>query len=117
MYLTLSEATVFNLSFETATQYNLCRFIDKSEDELTSDKLKLCVLYLETDEVRYEVARMLTEDFMPVYRVAVVKKPREKTIQWLKKNEIPLQVDHLDIEKENLSWSQFIWGANSVKII
>jgi hypothetical protein len=33
MYLTLSEATVFNLSFEAVTQYNLCRIVDKGDKE------------------------------------------------------------------------------------
>ena len=48
MYRALSDAHVFNLSLEVATKYNLCRFIDKSPLERTSDKLRSNVLYIET---------------------------------------------------------------------
>jgi len=50
MYLTLSEAIVFNLSFESVTQYNLCRIVDRGdkEEDQTSSKLRTHVLYLET---------------------------------------------------------------------
>jgi hypothetical protein len=93
MYLTLSDSMVFNLSFEPATQYNLCRFIDKGEDDLTCDKLRRQVLYLETKTTRYEVARFLTEDFNQKFRIAIVKDPSLKTSAFLKKSEIPLPLD------------------------
>ena len=93
MYLTLSDSVVFNLSYEPATQYNLCRFIDKGEDDLTCDKLKTQVLYLETKTTRYEVARVLTEDFNQKFRIAIVKDPQQITSAFLKKSEIPLNVD------------------------
>ena len=58
----MSDAKVFNLSLEIATQYNLCRFADKSIHEKTSDKLRTNVLYIETNTERFEISRFTDLD-------------------------------------------------------
>lgn len=65
---------MFNLSLEPVTKYNLCRFVDKSKDDCTSDKLRNQTLYFETPEERFELARF-TENFKQVYRLARVRDP------------------------------------------
>ena len=62
VYKTISDAKVFNLSLEVATQYNLCRFVDRSPSDRTSDKLRTNVLYFETPDSRYELARFTNKD-------------------------------------------------------
>ena len=62
VYKALSDAKIFNLSLEIATQYNLCRFVDRSPQDRTSDKLRTNVLYFETPSSRYEVSRRMSED-------------------------------------------------------
>ena len=75
MYRALSEAKVFNLSLEMASQYNLCRFVDKSSSERTSDRLRTNVLYFETPKARYELAHFTNADYDAVYRLAEVSEP------------------------------------------
>ena len=75
VYRAMSDAKVFNLSLETATQYNLCRFVDRSPHERTSDKLRSHVLYFETKSQRYEISHCTNEDYDPVYRLAEVSDP------------------------------------------
>ena len=75
VYKAMSDAKVFNLSLEMATQYNLCRFVDRSQNERTSDKLRTGVLYFETASSRYEIARFTNDEYDPVYRVAEVASP------------------------------------------
>ena len=40
VYKALNEAVVFNLSMETSSGYNLCRFTDKSNSDKTYDKMR-----------------------------------------------------------------------------
>lgn len=62
IYKALNDAFVFNLSLEIATSFNLCSFVDnKITEELTSSRLRQHVLYLETNDTRYEIARFLDE--------------------------------------------------------
>lgn len=64
IYNALSEAFVFNLSLETSNVYNLCHFVDYAvSDQLTSDRLRSHVLYLETKTTRYELARFVDEGY------------------------------------------------------
>ena len=63
------------MSLETATKYNLCRFVDRSSQERTSDKLRTNVLYFETPQARYELARFTNADYDAVYRLAQVSNP------------------------------------------
>ena len=63
VYKALNDAKVFNLCLEPATKYNLCRFVDKSREEVTSDRLRQEVLYLETPQQRFEIARFTTESY------------------------------------------------------
>lgn len=75
VYRAMSDAKVFNLSMEMATQYNLCRFVDRSANDRTSDKLRSNVLYLETATARYELARFTNSDYEPKFRLASVSTP------------------------------------------
>ena len=40
VYRALSDVKVFNLCLEPSTKYNLCRFVDPSREEVTSDRLR-----------------------------------------------------------------------------
>jgi hypothetical protein len=53
--------------------------MDKDEEDQTSKKLRTHVLYLETNDTRYQVSREMTEDYKPVFKVASVKAPYSKT--------------------------------------
>ena len=122
VYRAMSDAKVFNLSLEMATQYNLCRFVDRSANERTSDKLRTNVLYFETPTARFELARFTNEDYDPVYRLAEVDSPFFKDEAFFaKQDEVPLanssEDEHLkEVLVENAAWNQFLWGVNSVRI-
>ena len=111
IYRALSDAKVFNFSLECATKYNLCRFVDRSSSERTSDKLRSNVLYFETQKSRYELARFTNEDYEASYRLAEVKDPYFKDEAFFNALEtVPLSVDpesgHLSqVIAENLSWN------------
>lgn len=94
IYRALSDAKVFNLSLESATKYNLCRFVDRSLSERTSDKLRSNVLYFETPKARYELARFTNEDYEANYRLAEVKDPYFKDDAFFNAQEtVPLSVE------------------------
>ena len=116
----MSDAKVFNMSLETASQYNLCRFIDRSPTERTSDKLRTNVLYFETQKQRFELARFTNADYDPIYRLAEVDSPFFKDEAFFAKvDQVPLNVESGDLTSvlaEELSWNQFLWGIDSVKV-
>ena len=120
----MSDAKVFNLSLEMATQYNLCRFVDRSANERTSDKLRTNVLYFETPTARFELARFTNEDYDPVYRLAEVDSPFFKDEAFFtKQDQVPLANEssgadgHFkEVLVENAAWNQFLWGVNSVRV-
>ena len=120
VYKAISDAKVFNLSLEVATQYNLCRFVDKSPSDRTSDKLRTKILYFETKDSRYEVARFTNKDHTrQVYRLAKVSNPYFKDSAFFSKlgDKLPLSEEHLEeIIAENLNWQDLQWGIDSVRI-
>lgn len=75
---------------------------------------------LESDRVRYELSLSGsihdgTKKF-DAYRWSIVVNPHQKSREWLKVNNCPLDKEHVNILKDGLDWSQFEWGVNSVKI-
>ena len=79
VFKSLSEAYIFNLSLEVAIVYNLPRFVDsKYSSDLTSNKLRSSVLYLETNKQRFELARFTSPEFAQIYRLCIVKEPQPK---------------------------------------
>jgi hypothetical protein len=56
-YRALNDAIVFNMCFEPASQYNLCRIVDKGPYDTLFQRLLASVLYLETDSERFEISR------------------------------------------------------------
>jgi len=122
IYRALSDAKVFNLSLETATKYNLCRFVDRSSSERTSDKLRSNVLYFETPKARYELARFTNEDYEANYRLAEIKDPYLKDEDFYNAQvTVPLSVDpeigHISkVLGLNLTWNEFRWGIDSLKL-
>ena len=93
----MSDAKVFNLSLEMASQYNLCRFVDRSPQDRTSDKLRSSVLFIETAEKRFEIAMFTNKDYDPTYRVAEVEDPFYKDEAFYERDDvvIPLDKSHL----------------------
>jgi len=75
-------------------------------------------LYFETKAKRYELARFTNEDYDPIYRLAEVTDPFFKDETFFNSQEtLPLDQSHLkQILAENLSWTEFMWGIDSVKV-
>ena len=117
MYKALSDAKVFNLSLDVATQYNLCRFVDRSPSEKTGDKFRTNVLYLETDSCRYEISRHVSQDHDYFFRLAKVKNPFNKDERFFSKiQSLPLPEEHLEeVIADKLQWSDLRWGVDSLK--
>ena len=112
---------MFNLSLELATQYNLCRFVDRSSNERTSDKLRTNVLYFETKSSRYELARFTTENYEAAYRLSEVAQPYFKDEDFFNnEDQVPLLLEdgHLTrVIGEGLAWNDFLWGTDSVRVL
>lgn len=86
VYKALNEAKVFNLSMEVATQYNLCRIIEKSNHQTTFQKLFNNVLYLETDQERFEISHT----GVCAFKLARVINPMLKDERFFKSATVPL---------------------------
>ena len=121
VFKAISEAKVFNLSSEIASQYNLCRFVDKSPTDRASDKLRTNILYFETQDSRYEVARFTNKDHTAVYyRLAKVSCPFFKDQVFFDKmgDKLPLAEEHLEeVIAQNLKWQDLKWGVDSVRVV
>ena len=78
------------------------------------------MLYFETPTQRFELARFTNADYDPIYRIAEVDSPFFKDEAFFAKiDQVPLSVDSGDLSKvlaEDLSWNQFLWGIDSVKV-
>lgn len=79
--------------------------------------------YFETPSKRYELSRHLSEQFMPVYRIAEVLNLENKDAEWLKNQRLPLQVlgsetgtTDLNVLFSDLKWQEMNWGENNVII-
>lgn len=116
LYKALSDAKVFNLSLEVATQYNLCRFADRNNNEKTSDKLRTNVLYLETKKDRFEISRFTDEEHNQFYKLARVRDPFLKDDKFYRKTEcLPLKEEFLEeVLADKLTWADLKWGADSL---
>ena len=116
LYRALSDAKVFNLSLEVATQFNLCRFADKSQYEKTSDKLRTNVLYIETQRERFEISRFTDDDHNQFYRLAKVSDPYLKNESFFNKTlQLPLSEEHIEqVMAEKVKWTDFKWGQDSL---
>lgn len=59
VYRAITPSIIFNLSLEPSFQYSLSTFADKTDDlsGRTSQKLQDNVLYIETDNSRYEICK------------------------------------------------------------
>jgi len=99
----------------------LCRFVDRSASDRTSDKLRTNVLYFEVPGRRFELARFTNEDYDPIYRLAEVDSPFYKDEAFFAQPDqsVPLletSGDLKDVLVEKVAWNEFLWGINSVKI-
>ena len=78
------------------------------------------MLYFETPKQRYELARFTNSDYDAVYRLAEVDSPYFKDETFFSKvDQVPLAKDYGDLTQvlfEDLTWNQFLWGVNSVKV-
>lgn len=86
-YKALNPSLIFNLSLEPALVYNLSTFADKGSDEnyvggRTSFRLQDSVLYLETDDSRFEISKNKNGN-TSTYRVAQVLDPYFKDNEYM----------------------------------
>lgn len=118
---------VFNLSFEMWMAYSLPAICDKGRDlkDYTSWKLKDKVLYLETKENRYEIARNVSDhtndDYLfeefETFRLSKVHPPvGQKDNDFMLGTNIPLGMQHVEVVFARLDWHDFEWGEDSMKV-
>jgi hypothetical protein len=120
----------FNLIFNSANEmwlhYSLPAIADKGRDvkDFTSWKLKDKVLFLETHNKRYEIARNISDhtndDYLfeeyETYRLSIVIDPTHKDNDFMQKNAIPLMEDYVDVIFSRLDWHEFQWGETSLVV-
>ena len=113
VYKVLNDATVFNLSFEVASQYNLSRLADKSPDDTTFQRMQQHALYLENDAERFEIAHLQKNEF----RFAKVLQPRLKTDRFYSHAGVPLLNQYLEVIFDKVEWHEFVWGPDSLEVV
>ena len=78
------------------------------------------MLYFETKDSRYELARFTNKDHSrQVYRLAKVSNPYFKDEAFFNKlgGKLPLAEEHLEeIIAGNLNWQDLLWGIDSVRV-
>ncbi|EGR29451.1 hypothetical protein IMG5_155280 [Ichthyophthirius multifiliis] len=114
---------VFNLSNDPAYKYSIINFCDKSSEpkEWVSHHLKKHVLYIETDNQRFEVSMNDEEDMILVnefdqYKLVKVKDPFLYDNEFMKNNNIPLNDKNVEVIYKDLDWSEFKWGTQYLKV-
>lgn len=117
---------IFNLSNEMWLHYSIPAISDKGRDlkDYTSWKLKDRVLYLETIDKRYEIARNITDhtndDYLfeeyETFRISEVVDPVIKDNQFMLDNAIPLIEENVTVIFSRVDWHEFQWGEKSLMI-
>jgi hypothetical protein len=117
---------VFNLSNEMWIAYSLPAIVDKGKEfkDFTSWKLKDKVLYIETNDKRFEIVRSIldhtNDDYLfeeyETFRFSEVKEPEEKDNDFILANIRPLKAEFVDVIFPRLDWHSFHWGEDSLLI-
>lgn len=117
---------LFNLSFEMWLAYSLSAICDKGRSfkDYTSYKLKDKVLYIETENKRYEISLNYSDhnndDYLfekyETFNLNEVINPIEKDNDFMNDNKIPLPEKYVKNLFKRVDWHDFIWGENSLKI-
>lgn len=124
------QAIIFNMCNEPATKYSLLSIADKSSDpegnlsiifrfnisiDFTSHLLKTKVLYLETQDSRYELTKTETaeDDLFKIYdtyKLSKIINPLLIDNEFMSKNIIPLPDQYLKVNYKDLDWTEIKWG-------
>jgi len=112
---------------DPAYKYSLLNICDKSEDmkTWTSYRLKDHVLYLETLDERYELARApapsqseeskIFQDF-DQYRLSKLREPAALDNDRMAGSRRPLPTEDVELLLADLDWSDFRWGSDRVVV-
>jgi hypothetical protein len=106
--------------------YSIPAIADKGREltTYTSWKLKEKVLYLETVDQRYEIARNVTDhtndDYLfeefETFRISIVKDPIEKDNDFMSNITVPLKDEFVNVIFSRLDWHEFQWGENFLHV-
>jgi hypothetical protein len=118
---------IFNMCFEMWLAYSLSAIADKGRElkHYTSWKLKDKVLYLETNDKRYEISRNISDhtnddylfDEFETFRFAEVLSPWEKDNDFmLNQIIIPLNKEYINVIFPRIDWHDIEWAEDSMKI-
>ena len=115
---------VFNLSFEMWYSYSLPSICDKGREfkDFTSWKLKDKVLYIETDDKRFEISRNVldhaNDDYLfeeyETFKLSEIINPSEKDNDYMIENGTPLK--NVEVVFPRLDWQSLEWGEDSLKV-
>lgn len=117
---------IFNLSYEMWLAYSLPAICDKGREfqDYTSWKLKDRVLYIETNDKRYEIALNVTDhtndDYLfeefETFNLSEVKDPIEKDNDFMLENTVPLISKYVTPIYKRLDWHVLYWGETVLKV-
>ncbi len=115
---------IFNLNFEIWYSYSLPSICDKGKElkDYTSWKLKDKVLYIETEDKRYEISRNVldhaNDDYLfeeyETFKLSQIHNPSEKDNDYMIDNGVPLK--DAEVIFHRLDWQSFEWGEDSLKV-
>ncbi|KAJ1627368.1 hypothetical protein T492DRAFT_595839 [Pavlovales sp. CCMP2436] len=117
----------FNLSNEPMFKYSLALLADRGFEPVdwTSTRLRTEVIYLESDDKRYEISldsssgpQRASHTARPYdcYTFSEVLSPHALDAVATKKAGVPLPPQHLRVLHEKLDWEEIAWGRASVRI-
>jgi hypothetical protein len=117
---------LYNCCNELWNEYSLPAFGDKGKEvkEYTSWKLKDKVLYIETEDQRYEISRNVSDhmndDYLfeefETFRLSQVKDPVAKDNDFMLTNSVPLSDKFVDVIFSRFDWHELNFGEKSLII-
>ncbi|CAI2369878.1 unnamed protein product [Moneuplotes crassus] len=126
---------VFSLSGEPINKFDLGEFVFKGNaNKPIAEALKTEILYIETLDKRFEIScrwkkvpaddqtggKLMKSDIVETeakfYRVAEVKDPLFKDLDYMRKSGIPLPAPDVKYIFKDLKWDELLWGNTSLKI-
>jgi len=117
------QAIIFNMCNEPATKYSLLSIADKSSDpeDFTSHLLKTKVLYLESQDSRFELTKTETaeDDLFKIYdtyKLSKIINPLLIDNEFMSKNIIPLPDQYLKVNHRDLDWTEIKWGNDFLTV-
>lgn len=114
----LGTSVVFSLANDPCIKYTQNVVADRGTQPqaYTAYRFHTGVLYLETDQERYELSLQRSDSSGDVYQWARVHEPHLMPVKVLSTLGVPLPADKVAVLEQDLKWTELTWNWDAVRV-